>query len=130
MSDMTEKQIQDLMIEFLQYQPRTFIWRQNSGAMFKEYTDKNNETHRHGWRASSVAGVSDILGVWNGIAIAIEVKKPGNKPTDNQREFLDHFAKAGGLAICACTLDGLKKTLQTVRETSDPFRGLMVLEVP
>ncbi len=124
-SEMTEKQLQDLMIQFLSYQPKTFVWRQNQGAM---YTNEGGQ--RHGFKATSIQGVSDILGIWKGKPIAIEVKRPGKKPTEYQRGFLKQFANAGGLAICACTQQGLEKTLKEIEAMTEPFKGMYVVEVP
>ncbi len=120
---MLEKDIQNLILEFLAYQPRTFVWRQNAGSHFEE--DSNGK--RHGFRAST-PGVSDILGIYRGIPIAIEVKRPGKKPTDLQVAFLQKFAAAGGIAICACSLEGVKKTLDEILAIQ-PFKGVYVVEI-
>lgn len=120
----TEKQIQDLMIDYLRLQHKTYVWRQNAGSMFVD-----SPTGRHGFRASSAKGISDIIGVWHGIPLAIEVKRPGNKPTELQWEFLKRFQEAGGLSIVAYSLNGLKNALKTVEEMQDPFNGMMIKEV-
>lgn len=62
------------------------------------------------------AGVADIIGVIDGVAIACEVKSPetygGNVekalregPTAKQREFAARWNEAGGLAWFAATVD-------------------------
>lgn len=102
-----EKEIQKTMLEWLTYQPSTFVWRQNSGAM---YTD--SKTGRHGFKTASVDGISDIMGVYKGYPLAIEVKRPGEKPTEYQMDFLTKFAKAGGIAMVASSLEEMIKDLK------------------
>lgn len=109
MTKLLEKDIQKLILDWLQRQKETFVWRQNSGAMYTE-----SKTGRHGFKTASVKGVSDIIGVWQGMPLAIEVKRPGEKLTDNQKEFLDNFARAGGIAICADTLEGVQRVLKMI----------------
>ena len=46
--------------------------------------------------AYSVAGISDILAVKNGLFIAIECKYKYNKPSENQLVFGRNVQKAGG----------------------------------
>jgi len=121
---MKEKDIQTQMIQWLTYQPKTFIWRQNAGSMFVD-----SPTGRHGFRSASVQGISDILGIWQGKPLAIEVKRPGNKPTEMQNDFLHRFANAGGLAIVAFSLEGLVEALVKVQKLTTPFNGMLVYEV-
>ena len=71
-----------------------YAFRVNSGAMTGEYKGK-----RRFLRFTSAKGCSDILGVYRGRFIAVEAKIPGNKPTPDQRDFLDQVAKKGGLAL-------------------------------
>lgn len=120
----TEKQIQDQMLQWLAYQPKTFVWRQNAGSMFVD-----SPTGRHGFRSASVQGISDIMGVWQGKPIAIEVKRPGKKPTEMQNDFLKRFAGAGGLSIVAFSMEGLMEALIKVQKMPAPFNGMLVFEV-
>ena len=54
---------------------------------------------------NDIRGCSDLIGqLRTGHWLAIEVKRPGNKPTADQEEFLDAVACNGGLAFWAdCT---------------------------
>lgn len=60
-----------------------------------------------GWRTLSVEGqfVAQI--------VAIELKVPGRKPTENQQRFLDAVVAAGGLAGCVHSVDEAISLLQT-----------------
>ena len=50
-------------------------------------------------------GIADIIGIWDGKFLAIEVKKPGNNPTDEQLKFINAVNAAGGLAFVAYSVD-------------------------
>lgn len=55
------------------------------------------------------AGTSDIIACIAGRYVAIECKLPGNKPTDKQTGFLRDVADAGGVTLCAYSLDDVIK---------------------
>jgi penicillin-binding protein-related factor A (putative recombinase) len=104
---MLEKHIQTQILNYLAYQPRCYVWRQNAGSMFTN--DENG--HRHGFKSASVKGISDIIGVWKSFAIAIEVKQPKKKPTPIQLAFLENVASAGGIAMVVHSLEELETSL-------------------
>ena len=58
------------------------------------------------------AGVSDILACIKGRFVAIEVKRPGKKPSDLQERFLDAINTIGGLAFWADNLQDVKDKLK------------------
>ena len=58
------------------------------------------------------AGVSDILACIKGRFIAIEVKRPGNKPTAVQLQFINAVNSIGGLAFWADNLQDVKDKLK------------------
>ena len=67
-----------------------FAWRNNTGG-FK----KNGHFYRFG-----LVGSSDILGVLpDGRFLAVECKRPGNRPTPAQDDFLKQVREKGGLAL-------------------------------
>jgi penicillin-binding protein-related factor A (putative recombinase) len=57
------------------------------------------------------AGMSDILGSFAGRLLAIEVKKPGGKPSDEQVEFIDDVNRYGGIGFIIDNLDDVIKKL-------------------
>ena len=59
----------------------------------------------------STPGVSDILGVWKGRMLAIEVKAPRGKPTPVQTTFLKRIENEGGIAILAYSVDDVIRGL-------------------
>jgi hypothetical protein len=72
-------------------------WRQNSGAaVFGQ-----GKARRFVQMTRGVKGISDILGILPpaGRFLAVECKRPGNKPTADQQGFLDAITAAGGAAL-------------------------------
>ena len=58
------------------------------------------------------AGVSDILACIKGRFVAIEVKRPGNKPSAVQLQFIEAINSIGGLAFWADNLQDVKDKLK------------------
>lgn len=56
-------------------------------------------------------GVADILGIYNGKLLAIEVKRPGQKPTELQDVFLARIKEHGGIAFVATSIKDVAKRL-------------------
>lgn len=57
-------------------------------------------------------GTSDLFGFCrHGIAVGIEVKKPGETPTEAQRSFLTCLAESGGVAIVAHSVEEAREAI-------------------
>ena len=56
-------------------------------------------------RKSPTKGVSDIIAVWLGRFVAIEVKTPTGRISPEQQDFLDEVTRAGGLSIVATCVE-------------------------
>lgn len=105
-----EKEIQGQILQFLRLM-KVFSWRQNSGAMKGEATAT---TARRFIKFASVDGLSDIIGLLppKGRFLAIEVKRPGQRPTDKQAEFIDEVNRNGGLAFVATSVKDVEESLK------------------
>lgn len=112
-----EHDIQDAILRYLAVDRRV-AWarRFNTGAHATERRDRRGRKRRYFIRYA-FPGCSDVLGqLATGHLMAIEVKRPGNDPTEPQRAFLTEVANAGGLAILARSVD-------EVRMAIDRFHG-------
>ena len=58
------------------------------------------------------AGVPDIIACIKGRFVAIEVKRPGQKPKPIQVAFLDAINKKGGIAFWSDNLDKVKEVFE------------------
>lgn len=90
-----ELKLQHAIVDYLRY-CGIFCW-----VTYQPLMGRGHFKMYHG----SSRGVADILGIFNGRPLAIEVKRPGNKPTEVQKEFLQKFEKKGGIAFVAYSLD-------------------------
>lgn len=62
--------------------------------------------HWKAWQGPmSTPGVPDIIGVWKGRMLGIEIKSPSGKVTDAQQAFINRINHEGGLAFVARSVD-------------------------
>lgn len=91
----TESEVQTQIIDWLCLK-QIFNWRQNTMGVYMG----NGK-----FRPPPATGVSDVLGILpSGRFLAIEVKRPGGKPTPAQLEFIDNINANGGLGFVADNL--------------------------
>jgi len=83
------------------YQPSTGIW------------DRKKRCYRKLNSPYDKPGKSDILGIWKGRPLAIEVKWGKNVASEDQKKFLKEFEENGGIAILAYSLDDVLTKLTT-----------------
>lgn len=93
--ELTEHEIQSNILERLAFLKKAFFWRENSGAFALEHGGK-----KRFFRAGT-PGIADIMGVYKGVPIAIEVKRPTtkNNVSADQKAFLQRFNECGGVGI-------------------------------
>src|SRR3990167_11017684 len=114
-----EAEIQKAILDWLQLlenQGRLIFKRNNAGMRFGEYKGKNYAIKL------GVAGSPDIelvVPVWNdderiiyGQALAIEVKRPGQKLRENQEAYRKKFEDVGGVWLTAHSLDEVVEFLK------------------
>lgn len=103
---MLEKDIQAGIIDYLHLQG-FYVLRTNSGAVPVEYKGKSRLFR------GTPAGTPDIICCCpkDGKLIGIEVKAPGKRPTELQRQTLQAIKRAGGIGIYVTSLDELIKDL-------------------
>ncbi len=95
---MNEKDLCNQIIQFLNYQGGCF-WRENAG-MLRQETKGKSRMVRLGF-----AGKSDIIGIYKGRFVALEVKKPETRKnvTQHQTDFLEKVRHHGGIAAVVCS---------------------------
>ena len=69
--------------------------------------------HYNSWQGQfSEPGIADLIGIYKGRYLAIEVKVPGRKPSDRQQAFLDRVNHEGGLAFVATGVEDVMEKLK------------------
>lgn len=73
--------------------------------------DPRNKVYRTNLSPYRIKGVADILGIWKGKFLAIEVKAPRGYPSKEQKAFLEKVRAEGGIAFIARSIDDVKREL-------------------
>lgn len=102
---MLEKDIQRLLINWLHLNG-FYVWVNKTQGTY----DPIRKVFR---RSNMLKGVSDILGIIpdTGQLLAIEVKTKTGKISEEQKEFIEHINKNGGIAFVCKSLDDLKEKM-------------------
>lgn len=99
-----ELPLQHAIVDYLRI-VKVFAWITNQPLM-------DGSTGRFKMYHRSSTGVADILGIFKGRPLAIEVKYGKGKTTPSQDSFLDRFRKEGGIAFVAYSIDDVIKELR------------------
>jgi hypothetical protein len=117
-----ESQVKAAIMEWLSLQKNCFAWVNTSTGIY----DPTKKVFRRRTGTGMINGVADILGIWRGIPLAIEVKRPGGKLSPKQKDFLERFACQGGIAIVADDWKAVAEYLTEEKNyalNSKPFQG-------
>lgn len=95
---MRETDIQKAILQYLAVK-RVFAFRINTTGVW----DPTLKIFRKG--SNTLRGVSDILGIYKGKMLAIEVKQPKGKTSVEQDYFLSRVNENGGLGFVARSVD-------------------------
>ena len=100
-----ESDIQKAILQYLELK-KIFAWSNKTQGTF----DSKGNFFR---KSNMLKGVSDILGILpNGKFLAIEVKKKGNYPSLEQKEFLAKIIDNNGIGFIAYNIDDVVKNLK------------------
>ena len=108
--DLKEKDIERLILEWLNVQPGCKAWKNKSMGTY----DPVRGVYRANQSRFSEKGSSDILGIWGGRMLCIEVKSRRGTLRPEQKEFLDIMGKLGAITILARSLEDVLGALVAV----------------
>ena len=98
-----EQDIQRQILDFLRFKG-IYCWKNSTVGIFNPKTG--------GYIPSHAKGVSDILGILpGGRFLAIEVKRPGGRPSEHQVQFLQEINGRRGLAFIAYSVEDVERQL-------------------
>lgn|SRR5487761_1771350 len=106
-----ESRIRNLICSWL-LAKRAFIFVHDSVGVY-DPVRKCFRSNRNPYR---IKGVADLLGIWKGRPLAIEVKVPGKYPTPDQKAFLLAWEDHGGIGFVARSLDDVIEKLERMEE--------------
>ena len=97
--------------------PKPKIKEADITRQIRQYLDMQGIFHWKQWQGpmSQPKGVSDIIGIYNGRFLAIEIKKPGGKLTPMQAAFIMKVIAAGGIGLMATSVDDVIARLNATK---------------
>lgn len=108
----SEREIEISILEYLSKIPCAFFWKNNTFVRYDAtkgifYKTKNK---------FAINGVSDIIGVYKGRPVFIEVKVPERKNnlSEGQKNFIKNINAVGGFAFVATNLADVVEKLKIV----------------
>jgi hypothetical protein len=102
-----ETAIKNSILRLIQLHPkRGMAWSQYNGAVFDQRRGFYRKPSR--WYRK---GVPDIIGIWDGKPLFIEVKTETGKVSSEQKQFLEDATSHGALAFVARSYQEVKEKL-------------------
>ena len=105
-----EGRIQKSILEYLNL-IGAFVWRNNTTGIY----DVRKKCFRRNNGNNSAVGSSDILGIYKGTFLALEVKTKYGKTTPYQQLFIDKINQRGGIAGVCKSVDDVIELLKKPR---------------
>ena len=119
MTSPSEHEVQSTIIDLIRVRGGVAT-RVNSGSMIAKSGDRS-------YRVSLAdKGTSDIIALYKGVYLAIEVKGTKGKPTPEQIAFLESVARAGGVGLLAYDVDYVDTVMIAIEES--PFTPLTLAQ--
>lgn len=100
--------IESECLAWLNSVPGVFAWKNHTAGFF----DPKRRIFRRHHSPWAIRGTSDILGVYRGRLIAVEVKAKGGRISSEQSLFIDRVREFGALACVVWSLDELREAFQ------------------
>lgn len=120
MNKQTEKRIETLILDFLNFLPGCFAWKNNNVGIYDQAKGKYRKPKgKHHYN-----GIPDILGIYKGRMLAIEVKTKSGKTSDEQSKFLHRIIREGGIAGVARSVDDAREIIKDFGGDNDTTKEL------
>ena len=100
---LSEREIEQSILAWLNYQPRCKAWKNKSQGTYDPY----KKVFRRPSSKFTEKGTSDILGIWYGKMLCIEVKSAKGRLSPEQKAFLTEMAGLGAICLLARSLDNV-----------------------
>jgi penicillin-binding protein-related factor A (putative recombinase) len=111
MGRLLEKDIEKAILRYLELLPECYAWRNNTMGVY----DAKKGIYRGTWSKYSIKGVSDIIGVYKGRPLFLEVKRDEKtKPTFHQQMFLRRVKDLGAIAEVVWSVEQVKELLKSI----------------
>lgn len=101
-----EQLVKNTIMSWLNAQPQCFVFPVHTVGIYDPIKKIYRRPHKH-----HVNGVSDIIGIYRGVPLAIEVKSAKGRVSEEQNKFLTRWHDEGGIAIIARSIDDVQTGL-------------------
>jgi len=104
----SEKAIETAILKYLEYRRGGYFFKLNNTGIYDPKTKRFRKPQKY-----DVLGKSDIMGVYRGVFVALEVKTPKTRKrvSDHQRLFLNNIKRNGGTSGVVCSVEEVKVIL-------------------
>lgn len=107
----SEKCIENSILSYLKL-CGVLCWKNDSVGIY----DPTRNVYRKRRSIHHLVGVSDILGIYKGRFLAIEVKSENGRLTPGQKRFIDSVNANGGIAFVAKCVEDVEYFLNNFKE--------------
>ena len=111
----SEREIERSILAWLNYQPKCKAWKNKSMGTY----DPTRRVFRRSNDPFSQKGTSDILGIWEGRMLCIEVKSAKGRLRPEQLEFLRTMSSLGAICLVARTLEDVVDVFDALTGTEN-----------
>ena len=108
---MLEKDIEKQILHYLDMLPECFCWKNPTIGVW----DSTKKVYRKPKSKYHIRGASDIIGIYKGKFLAIEVKSAKGRTSKQQEDFIDMINCAGGLAFVARSVEDVVEGLKVIK---------------
>lgn len=108
----SEKSIEKEILQYLNIRPNWFAFKINCTGTY----DPTKKVFRKK-SSYSINGISDIIAVYKGLIVCLEVKTPKGRLSENQKIFLEKIQKYGGAAYVVRSIADAKRICEEVEQT-------------
>ena len=108
-----EKPIETAILNYLSFIPNCYCWKNNSMGVY----DGKKGIYRKARSKHNINGVADIVGVYKGRPLFIEVKSKTGKTSRDQELFLKRVIKLGAIAGVCRSVDDARELINDKAKT-------------
>lgn len=107
---LTEKQIEHQIMGWLKYSG-VFVFKVENGGVFDQKRGAFRFNH-----ALRLPGIADIIGLYEGVALAIEVKSAKGRLSPAQISFRDLWLENGGKYVLARSVEDVEQFIGEIKK--------------
>jgi hypothetical protein len=97
-------------------EPDLVLWRNSTGMVETAEVGRDGIVGGRAHRFGIAVGSADLIGILSGRFVALEVKRPGQKPRPEQVRWLECVRRFGGFAASVDSVESAKAAIERARK--------------